>query len=194
MKAKLFSAIAAGSVLFVVGCSNGLTTSQDKAAGTLSQNEKPALQESTSNKAADEMETASRAETQETDRLTAEQSDLLTTIDVQLTGDKITLDHDKAYAGPVSFDIRNKTDEPLDVVLLKTNLPVDEIPITNGQVDFTNSTVERVGYLATSPMAAGGQETITRDLRPGNYVLMSYVPGKIDMAQKQAFTVSEPDL
>jgi hypothetical protein len=193
MKAKLFSAIAAGSILFVVGCSNGLTTSQDKA-GTLSQTEKSALQDSGSGKATDEMETASRIETQKANQVATEKSELLTTIDVQLTGDKMTLDHDKAEAGPVSFDIRNETNDPLDVVLFKTNLPVDEIPITNGRVDFTNSTVERVGYLSTSPMAAGRQETITRDLRPGNYVLMAYIPGKIDMAHKQVITVREPGI
>jgi hypothetical protein len=193
MKAKLFSAITAGTVLFAVGCSNGLTTSQGKA-GTSSQTEKSALKESTSNQAADEMETASRTEAQNANQVAEEKSELLTTIDVRLAGDKMTLDHDKAEAGPVSFDIRNETNDPLDVVLLKTNLPVNEIPITNGQVDFTNSTVERVGHLATSPMATGGQETITRDLRPGNYVLMSYIPGKIDMAHKQVITVREPGI
>ncbi len=164
MNPKLFAAIATGSVLLMVGCSS---PSSLQGEAPTAQRETPA-------------QTSSKA---------AGKSEIVNIISAQLSSEKITLDRDKVDAGPVSFEIRNGSSEPLDVILLKTDLPASQIPLKEGKVDTTNGDVKQVGQLVTSPMPANGDETIVRTLEPGNYLMMVYHPGKIDMAMTRQIIV-----
>lgn len=186
MKAQIFAVIAVGSVGLLAACSglpnthSSTSTTDQKSATELNQSANKTSEEMAANPSSDEAETMTK---------TTAKSDLLTTIDVQLTGDQISLDATQADAGPVSFAIRNTSHQPLDFVLLKTDLPTDQIPTKSGKVDLTNTAVKQVGQLVTSPMPANGDETITRTLTPGNYVLMAYRPEHIQTAMTQVITI-----
>lgn len=123
-----------------------------------------------------------------------QQGELYSTIDVNVVDGKITATYDKADAGPVSFNIHNGSGEPLDMVLLKTDLPATQIPIKEGKIDLSNQDVTEVGRLATSPMVANGEETIMHTLEPGNYLLLAYAPGHIDTAMHHKIMVQRPGM
>lgn len=187
MKPKLFAAIAAGSMLLLIGCS-AVPDSPKKADITVQQ-EAENVYESTAKEVAKEFESGSQKEAQAQSEVTSGRTEILNTIDVQISREKISLDYDTVDAGPVSLDIHNGSNQPLDVVLLKTDLPADQIPTKSGHIDVTNAAVKPVAHLVTSPMPAGGDETLVRTLEPGQYVLFAYEPGKIAAAITQTITI-----
>jgi hypothetical protein len=187
MKTPFFATIATGSLLLLVGCSN-LANLPDKT-DSASQKAAPESAEPMTQKTAKDLQAAEKSELHQTSEAAAGNSEILSTILVQIRPEKIQADIARADAGPVSFDIRNASDEPQEVVLLKTELPADQIPTKAGKVDLTHSDVKEVGQLTTNPMPAKHSETLTRTLEPGEYVLVAYTPGKIEAAKTQVFTI-----
>ncbi|WP_017301814.1 hypothetical protein [Nodosilinea nodulosa] len=119
-------------------------------------------------------------------------SELSNIIDVRIADDKITTSYDKADAGIVSLDIRNDSGRSLNLILLKTDLSADQIPIKAGKIDFSGKTVALSGSLLSNPLPAGGTDSIVSDLDPGNYILMAYAPGNVRAAITQRITVQAP--
>ncbi|WP_155523996.1 hypothetical protein [Nodosilinea nodulosa] len=176
MNPKFLAAIATGSMLLMIGCSAPANL-QGKAA-------------SAHNKMASQPGSATHDTAKSMAKpLAAEKPETVNTIDVQLSNSKLMLDHDRVDAGLISLDIRNSSGGPLDVVLLKTDLPTNQIPIKEGKVDTANAAVKQVGQLINSPMPANGNEAIIHTLEPGNYVLMAYQPGKADRAMTHTIIV-----
>lgn len=194
MKSTVFAAIAVGSMLLLVGCD---TVSHSEQAHIPSQKEPTELHNSTADIAAKDidhdvahdLESVSTHTAKSVAQTPHEGAELLNTIDVQLTHDKIVVDYAQADAGPVSFDIRNRSRQPLEVVLLKTGLPLHDIPTKDGKVDLKNPEVKQMGELVTNPLPVDGDETLTRTLEPGKYVVMAYVPNQIESAMKQVITI-----
>jgi hypothetical protein len=187
MKPPLFTAIATGSLLLLVGCSSpgNLFGKADLAP----QQEATESAEPMTQNTTEDLQTAEKSETNQADTVAAGNSEILSTILVQITPEKIQANITRADAGPVSFDIRNTGNEPQEVMLLKSALPADQIPTKAGKVDLTSSDVKEVGQLVTNPMPTNRSETLTRTLEPGEYILMAYTPGKIEAAKTQVFTI-----
>jgi uncharacterized cupredoxin-like copper-binding protein len=100
------------------------------------------------------------------------------------TGLKLTLSANVVKAGPVTFVVSNQTNikkkfngvvpptEAMALVLLKTNLAPDKLPTTKrGRLAVENG---RVGK--TVNVAPGEPATITLNLKPGKYVVISNAP------------------
>jgi hypothetical protein len=187
MKTLFFVTVTTGSLLLLVGCSN-LANLPDKT-DSASQKEATESAESMTQNTAKDLQAAENSEAHQVNEAAAGNSEILSTILVQIRPEKIHADITRVNAGPVSFDIRNTSDEPQEIVLLKTDLPADQIPIKADKVDLTHSDVKEVGQLVTSPMPAKHSETLTRTLEPGQYVLMAYPPGQIEAARTQTFTI-----
>lgn len=192
MKSTVFAAIAASSMLLFVGCSNpsNLMGQADKTASK----DTTTLSETPKQDATKDMGSASAEGDQSATEMATAPSEDLSTIDVQLDSSQMLLDYDTVEAGAVSLDIQNNSKEPFEVYLLKTDLPAGQIPTKAGKINLTSDTVKQVGELVTNPMPASGQETLTRNLEPGKYVLMAYSPGHIQTAVSQPITVKAPGI
>jgi hypothetical protein len=184
MKTKVLAAIASSTMLFTVGCSQLPSMSKNPA--------EPIEQSAVI--ASEDMNKDSTQETGSDDLADDESFEMFTTVRVRLTDENVLVDYKTIDAGPVSFDIFNNSQQPEDVVLLKTNLPVDEIPINVDNVDLSNEDFQQVGRLTYGPIPVDGLGTITKTLDPGQYVLMVYAPGNVEAAKTQTILLTEPDV
>ena len=75
---------------------------------------------------------------------------------------------ERVAAGKIYFLAENTGEEPHNLVIARTDLPADRLPLTGeGRVDETQ--LEIVGEI--EPFAAGSRAAATFDLAPGRYVL-----------------------
>jgi hypothetical protein len=192
MKPTVFAAIAASSMLLFVGCSS--PGSQAGQADKTAPKDTTTLSETTKQDAAKDMGTTSAENNKSATEMASAPSTDTSTVDVQLDSSQMFLNSETVDAGSVSLDIQNNSKEPLEVYLLKTDLPAGQIPTKAGKIDLASDAVKQVGELVTNPMPANGQETLTRTLEPGKYVLMAYTPGHIESAISQAITVKAPGI
>lgn len=86
-------------------------------------------------------------------------------------------DGDTAFAvsqGEVTFEVHNDGRTPHELALIKTDLPVASLPMSDRTVDE-----EAAGTLLgrTSEMDSDELELLTIDLQPGAYALICNIPG-----------------
>ncbi|MFZ0548365.1 MAG: hypothetical protein WAM60_23155 [Candidatus Promineifilaceae bacterium] len=93
-------------------------------------------------------------------------------IDVALTTYNITPDTNSANAGEVTFHIHNDaTDETHEFVVFKTDLPEDQLPLTEeGIVDEEADSITLIDE--AEDIEPGTSTDLTVNLTAGNYVLV----------------------
>ena len=81
---------------------------------------------------------------------------------------QIITDIDHVKAGVVTFRAKNEGNEEHELVIVKTDLPIDELPMHNGMV-----MEEKVGDLIgeIEEFLPNTIEEVTYNLTPGRYVL-----------------------
>lgn len=91
-------------------------------------------------------------------------------------------------AGPVTFTVRNEDGEDHQFIILRTDLPADDLPLTANRytVDETASGLTVAGRLALIE-GDGGTATLTVALPPGRYVLICNVPGHYSLGMHTEF-------
>jgi uncharacterized cupredoxin-like copper-binding protein len=105
---------------------------------------------------------------------------------VTLSDQAIQLSEASIASGRVAFTVANKGSLVHNLVLLKTDIPQDKIPADSKD----SSKVQENGSVAAAgQLAIGESKTFTRDLDPGNYVLVCNEPGHYLMGMHIAFTV-----
>lgn len=94
-----------------------------------------------------------------------------TTVTVELNEWKIVPDATSASAGEVTFVADNKGEDKHELVLLKTDLAIDKLPLdANGDV---NEEAQGVTVVAeVEDVEPGKTGEFTAKLEPGNYVLI----------------------
>jgi uncharacterized cupredoxin-like copper-binding protein len=95
-----------------------------------------------------------------------------TRIDVAMTTYKFALSKNSAPAGEITFHVHNDaTDLTHEMVILKTDLPADQLPLNNeGVVDEEGTGVTSIGE--TGDVEPGASKDLTVSLEAGNYVLI----------------------
>jgi uncharacterized cupredoxin-like copper-binding protein len=96
-------------------------------------------------------------------------------------------------AGKVRFVAVNDGTEPHELVIIRTDLPIESLPVVDEKVD--EDQVDIVDEI--EPFAAGGRESKTVDLKPGRYALICNIverlPGMTHshylLGMRAAFTV-----
>ena len=85
---------------------------------------------------------------------------------------EILPDKDSVPAGSVTFRAKNiGPDDPHELVVMKTDLAPDKLPTAeDGKADEEGAGVELIGEI--EEFAVDGEEEITFDLAPGQYVLL----------------------
>ena len=105
------------------------------------------------------------------------------TLSVALTDFAIAADPGTVKAGRVVFAIRNRAAMTHELIVIRTDLAPDALPIEGGKAKEDG----KVGGVAN--IAAGVSRKLTLDLTPGRYVLICNVPGHYQLGMRVALTV-----
>jgi len=111
-----------------------------------------------------------------------------TTVQVDLKEFSITPSPSTVPAGPVQFIASNTGTMEHEMVILKTDLAPDAIPVVDNKANEDAPGVEVVDEIAE--FQPGTQKTLTVDLAAGNYVLICNIPGHYQSGMRAAFTVT----
>jgi uncharacterized cupredoxin-like copper-binding protein len=110
------------------------------------------------------------------------------TVNVELKEFSISPDETTASAGDVKFVAENTGTQAHELVVLKTDLAPDALPVTEGAVDESARGVEAIGEI--EEFAPGTTEEATFSLEAGNHVLICNVPGHYESGMHAAFEVT----
>ncbi|HEV2250129.1 MAG TPA: cupredoxin domain-containing protein [Candidatus Limnocylindria bacterium] len=108
------------------------------------------------------------------------------TVNATLTDMKISVDRTTVKAGTVTFAVRNAGAVVHELVVIRTDVAQDKIPMDSaepGKVDETGNVGE------TGEMAVGASKTFSVTLPAGHYVLMCNEIGHYASGMHVAFTV-----
>ena len=89
-----------------------------------------------------------------------------------------------APAGPVTFTLTNDGSIDHEMVVLKTDTPVDQLQVTDGKVSEDTSQGE------VAELGAGKSKSVTLDLAAGKYVLVCNIKDHYTMGMRAPFTVT----
>lgn len=106
-------------------------------------------------------------------------------VDAGLTDFVISLSSDTAPAGAVTFNANNTGATPHELVIVKTDLAQDALPVADGKVDETQVSV----LFEIEEFPAGESRTATYELEAGSYVLICNVAGHYQLGMHVPFTV-----
>ncbi len=107
-------------------------------------------------------------------------------VNVELGEFFVTPDVAEIEAGPVTFSASNMGAIPHELVVIKTDTPVDELPVENARVD-EDAAGEEIGEI--EEFDAGLALSETYDLEPGKYALICNIPGHYQGGMFVEFTV-----
>lgn len=111
-------------------------------------------------------------------------------IGASLADFSVTLESSSAPAGEVTFDVTNDAEQPHEFVVLKTDLPEDQLPTDEaGSVDEEGDPgIEVVDEI--EDIGGGSTQSLTTDLDAGHYVLICNLPGHYGQGMHATFTVT----
>ncbi len=113
----------------------------------------------------------------------AEAREAATTVRVQLKEFKVIPSVRSVRAGRVVFAARNTGRVPHNLVVLRTNLAPDKLPVVG-------SVAKELGRQGKTPVFGPGKtRRLALDLKPGKYVLICNVPGHYKAGMHVGFTV-----
>lgn len=162
-------------LVLLAGCSAGAISKSPKAE-KYSDNEKSA-----------EVQSASPSVTTKGEQATIDR-ELLSTVSVKLVNGKAELSQPEVSTGAVEFNVRNEMAEPLHVALVKTALLPSKLVVKDGMLERGQMGVDVVSEHA-NPVKAGGEETITQTLQPGDYELVITAADKSEPVAHAMVTV-----
>lgn len=120
----------------------------------------------------------------------ADSGSAATTVKATEADGTISLDQTSAESGEVTFEIENTGELAHELVVLKTDLAEDDLPLLSdgSAVDEEGSGVDVVGE--RDDIAPGSDAELSFDnLDPGTYVLICNVPGHYGLGMHTTFTV-----
>lgn len=115
---------------------------------------------------------------------TEEMSDPVT-VNAVLTEWSVEIDRDSAPAGQVHFSAENKGAIPHELVVVKSDLASDALPVVDGKVN--EDTIDFIGRIKEFP--TGETAAATFDLEPGKYILFCNIPAHYSQGMYTSFTV-----
>ncbi len=106
-------------------------------------------------------------------------------IGVQASEMKFVLTADTAPAGKVTFNGENVGSLGHEMVVIKTDKPAADLPVTDGEVDETGS----IGEIGPDEFKPGDKASLTLDMATGHYALICALPGHYQAGMHEDFTV-----
>jgi uncharacterized cupredoxin-like copper-binding protein len=92
-------------------------------------------------------------------------------------------------AGPVHFSVKNQGGMPHQLVLFKTALAANALPVKDGVVDEQGAGVEKVPQ-EVDIINPGDTKTLDAQLTAGRYVAICNIAGHYTLGMHTVFTVS----
>lgn len=108
-----------------------------------------------------------------------------TTVTAGLKEFAIELNAKSAKPGAVTFKATNKGTTPHEMIVIKSDLAPDKLPVKDGKADVAGLTA--VGVIAE--MAAGKGDSKTFEMAAGKYLLICNVPAHYQTGMTIAFSV-----
>lgn len=114
----------------------------------------------------------------------------LKTVHVREKDFSLTLDKTAVVAGAVRFQVTNGGPSDHELVVLRTDLPAEGLPLVADNSKVDTEAVGITEVVEIPPFAAGGSASQTVRLDPGSYVLICNLPGHYALGMHAPFTVS----
>jgi len=112
-----------------------------------------------------------------------------TTVHVDLKEWSVTPDVTTVPAGSITFDAKNEGAIGHELVIIKTDLAADALPVSGGRVDEA-AAGEEGGEIEEEDLPSGAEYSeATFDLTPGKYVLICNIPGHYENGMFAEVTV-----
>jgi len=110
------------------------------------------------------------------------------TVDATLLSSSIQLKTHNVKSGRVTLDVKNAADNNMEheLVVLKTDLPDDALPVSKGQV--MEHKLKKIGEV--EDIAPGKSKRVSFKLSPGHYVLICNKPGHYESGMHTALVVA----
>ncbi|MGZ4137543.1 MAG: sulfocyanin-like copper-binding protein [Actinomycetota bacterium] len=119
-----------------------------------------------------------------------------TQVNVQLGETDVThmymkIDTTSVPAGTVTFSVQNQGVKTHEFVVLKTDTPAGDFPLTTfeGEKNRIDEDADGVNVGETGDMDAGTSKTLTVELKPGHYALVCNLAGHYRMGMYSDFQV-----
>jgi uncharacterized cupredoxin-like copper-binding protein len=111
--------------------------------------------------------------------------------ETDLTHMYMNVDTTSVPAGPVMFNVENQGVKTHEFVVLKTDTPAGDFPLTTfeGEKDRIDEDADGVNVGETGDMDAGTSKTLTIDLKAGHYALVCNLAGHYRMGMYSDFQV-----
>jgi len=107
---------------------------------------------------------------------------------VNLKEFSITASPSSVPAGPVQFIASNTGTMEHEMVILKTDLAPDALPVADNKASEDGPGIQVIDEI--EEFGPGTQATLTVNLTAGNYVLICNIPGHYQSGMRTAFTVT----
>ncbi|HEY9621459.1 MAG TPA: hypothetical protein V6C78_13880 [Crinalium sp.] len=101
----------------------------------------------------------------------------------------IALSNTTLSAGPTTFVVENKGKEPHELVIFKTDLALNQLPLKDGKLDEDSKSLENIADTGEETLKAGETKTLQANLTPGHYVVICNVENHFRRGMKTEFTV-----
>ena len=102
----------------------------------------------------------------------------------------ITTDTSSVLAGETLYVATNEGTIPHEIVYLRTDRPVDDLPVgSDDKVNRFAEGIEDLGVIRTDALVAGATVRETFDLPAGNYALICNIPGHYVAGMFVAFVI-----
>jgi uncharacterized cupredoxin-like copper-binding protein len=132
-------------------------------------------------------ETPEATETEEAQTTEPADSGATTTLDVILSEFSVEPVLDSAPAGMVTFEVRNDGGTLHNLLVIRSDAALGQLPMNEDEFVVDEDEVEVVGSLDT--LDEGDSDELTVDLEAGRYVLICNVPTHYESGMEVEFTV-----
>jgi uncharacterized cupredoxin-like copper-binding protein len=100
----------------------------------------------------------------------------------------ILLSSPSAPAGPVDFVTKYIGPSPHEFLVVKTDFPVDKLPLKGGRLDEKAKGIEVIDEIEVKDLPNGANKTLRVNLRPGKYLLVCNIPSHFRAGMLTPFT------
>ncbi len=111
---------------------------------------------------------------------------------VQVTAKEMEFQLSKSTvpAGTVEFRVTNKGRLAHEMVVIKTDLPVDKLPLKGQRLD-EDKAGKKIGEIEDDELKSGATKTLKVNLTPGKYLIVCNLPGHFQAGMKKVLTVTK---
>lgn len=109
------------------------------------------------------------------------------TVSVTMDEFSVAADPTSTGSGQITFNLSNEGAVLHELLVVRTEVAEDDLPISSGAVDVENPALDVLGEILN--IAGGASGETTAPLPAGNYVLICNVPGHYNAGMHTPFTV-----